>query len=201
MLLTFYKAPINSLFSLISKLSILTIISGVILSCSPNKSTTSIKFMVSELSSRLEIQKSSISGHNRIYSFLNSNGEQIYLTGLSECHAGLKGSESSLSRQLFVGFENLRILQTQKMRIAPFPLRNIASASIDMEPLKLVSFSSKKGNCILDIVFWSAMDKSTPISDEKIIRWADTATPKYLDVLTYALSLVAESIGTEKSGD
>lgn len=169
-----------------------------IVSCTQNKSTNSLKFSSSELSKILNLPTANIARVGNLYSFIQDGQDAIFFTGMYECRAKLKGNEAALSRQLYVGFENLRIIDQASLPDIS-ALRVVASSTIDDIHLSLVSYSSRDNNCITDVIFWTP-DLTTnynenpydapPLSDPEKIAWADKYSPKFQEIFLNALASV-----------
>ncbi len=118
-----------------------------ILSCSGNNSTSFLSMDRATESPSLK----PVSGSHGLYE-LNTSEGRLFAASLKECQLELTASPASLTRQLFVGFDNLHILSQEKQEQGQ--ILSEAEASIDGSPILLLAISTKQSDCIFDTVFW-----------------------------------------------
>lgn len=92
-----------------------------------------------------------VSGSHGLYE-LNSAEGQIFAASLKECQLADKTSPASLTRQLFVGLDNLHIFTQDREK--QNQIISEAAASLDGSPILLLAISTKRDNCIFDTIFW-----------------------------------------------
>ena len=85
----------------------------------------------------------------------------VYSTAIRECDTPGKASLRSLTRQLFVGFDDLRIIHQEKRPVGQSVIISIARASVDKHPVELIAYSAQIKNCTLDNVYWSTTPDKT----------------------------------------
>lgn len=129
----------------------LPILLGIV-SCTPSIST---KFLSLTSASSLKIPD--LKGIKKLpdsegaYS-INTSLETIYGSGIKECRVPTKASPASLNRQLFVGFNDLTIKRQERFKTGQFTSE--AHASLGDLDLFLLAISTRKADCIVDVVFW-----------------------------------------------
>lgn len=84
-----------------------------------------------------------------------ASAPSVYATALKECGVPDQHSIASLSRQLFVGLEGIKINARERIILDGAPgFHMSAEAKLEGSPVGLISYSVKLGKCVVDIVFW-----------------------------------------------
>lgn len=96
-----------------------------------------------------------------------SNRGPVYATALEQCGPSVRHSVASLSRQLLVGMEKVRISSRKPVELSSSAGVAIsASAIFEGEPISLRSFSFKVNQCLVDVVFWRSGVKESGWASE-----------------------------------
>lgn len=129
-----------------------------LISCSSQNPISSLEIQGEDLSNPVVL--SLIAEKPNIYTFTISGDEApTYLTAIKDCSLSKKVSYLTTTRQLFVGFDKLRMIK--QIKTEEDMLLSTATAFLDGANLNLVVFSHKTNKCITDFVFWMNGD-TTP---------------------------------------
>ncbi len=88
-----------------------------------------------------------------VYSIKTSQ-DGIFGSGIEECPIPPKATPASLNRQLYVGFDELKITNQERFKTGQFTSE--ATAQVGNNPIYMMAVSTKSKNCIRDVVFWKA---------------------------------------------
>lgn len=111
--------------------------------------------------------------------------EIIYATALEQCGPSVKHSIASLSRQLLVGLEKVRITSRKEVEIQSCPgFELTASALLEGSSVSIRSFSVKVSQCVVDVVFWRGGDSnnvwtSKPAAESSLLSVAQEIINSY----------------------
>lgn len=113
-------------------------------------------FSLSEISSEKDTNWKRVSDDPYVLKRRSTAGDyEVFLTSIEECGKTRKDLTASIGRQLFVGFDELRLRLQQVYPVkSSRVLRSIATASLDNKPVILVSYTSLENECSRDIVLW-----------------------------------------------
>ena len=108
----------------------------------------------------------------------------VYMTALSECPVQKSSSPVTRTRELFVGFKEVRMLHSTSLSLSNETVeKTILSASLDKNPLTAIVYSTHRKKCAFDIVLWQPNG-----SDDAALASAAT-------MLETNLNFVVSSIG------
>lgn len=83
---------------------------------------------------------------------IETSQQSVFASGLKECKVPSRSTPASLNRQLYVGFDNLKITNQDRFKTGQFTSE--ATALIGSDPIFMMAISSKSKDCIYDVVFW-----------------------------------------------
>lgn len=108
-----------------------------------------------------QIEQISSSPHT--YRAVSTNGSSpLFFSAVKEC-GNKKDSLPSAVRQLFVGFQKVRIRRQEDLTLGGLPgLLAVIDAELERTPLSLASYTLKNGTCSYDYVFWSTNSETIP---------------------------------------
>ncbi len=112
--------------------------------------------------------------------------DSYYLTSIKDCSFNKPISTQVTTRQLLVGLTNIHIRHQEKLELGQTPLLiSILEADLDSEPLLMACYTVQQGNCITDVVVWSAEtmpDKIRPhLQMTKLVDLAETLFPAVIN--------------------
>jgi hypothetical protein len=134
-----------------SRLAAIVLLCGLS-ACAPSSSTGFLSLLKA---SNLNI--SNLKSVNKVkdaegaYLIDTTHGE-VFGSSLKECGVPPKATPASLNRQLFVGFDNLKISRQERFKTGQFTSE--ASAKFGEIDIFLLAISTRTKNCIIDVVFW-----------------------------------------------
>lgn len=115
------------------------------------------------LSSSDSIKVTRLAGSPSVYQTDIPAKAPIYATTIKECGINDQTPNQSLARELFVGFDNPRIIaQAGKSLSSKEFLFTCAQAQLDSEPVSISVYSLREDDCVTDILFWSAIAEPLP---------------------------------------
>jgi len=138
-------------------------------------------FTSSSQSSSAQLQRAasltlvSSSGDTFVYQIADPELQpSIFLTVIDECGTSRRELKPSLSRQLFVGFEDLRVVKSQQLNGPSGPaLETLVQAAVEETPVSIVSYLTIGSRCSRDVVFWS--EHSNPKDLRDLLQTHQTA--------------------------
>ena len=99
-----------------------------------------------------------------------TSGASAHVASFEACSPKLSNSLAVTTRQLLVGFDNLRILKTTPLTQNTTSLITTAIAKLNQTQLLLAIVSSRRGNCVTDVAAWTSAsaeaDKNEQLLEE-----------------------------------
>ena len=131
-------------------------------SCAFGSSSTSDSLALA--SSNLGLEK--LSSDPYLYEVQSgSTGTGTYVTAIKDCSLNAKTSAKAATRQLLVGFKNIKIIEQSSVTINDQAcLRSRITAEDESGPVELSVYSRRQGRCIIDLAFWG-----TPQANESAL--------------------------------
>ncbi|RMG42414.1 MAG: hypothetical protein D6719_06380 [Candidatus Dadabacteria bacterium] len=156
------RKAIRRIFNQLPAIAPLIILFTTSCSIFASSTSTSVKIPAKRVSSN-SWRFTQLSAEPFVYRADNSSdGHALYFTAIKDC--GLPKNSvntAALTRQLLVGFENIRVLRKDNRSLNDTNITQVFfSASLDNTPLVLVSYSFQKADCITDVVFWDKKSAS-----------------------------------------
>lgn len=85
----------------------------------------------------------------------SSDSAPGYITAIRDCNQGKKSTEKATTRQILIGFDDLRIRRQEAVTIADHHgLASAVEATYDGTPIDLYFYSIKESTCVVDLVLW-----------------------------------------------
>lgn len=96
-------------------------------------------------------------------------GGRSYLALVEECGISEKVSSKGTTRELLIGFDNIKIESHQEHTLAGHQvLESRASAQVDQLPVNLITFALRHDECVRDYVFWSPAEQPSESSAQYV---------------------------------
>jgi len=107
------------------------------------------------------------SGETFVYQIADQKLQpSIFVTVIDECGSSRRELKPSLSRQLFVGFDDLRVVESQQLTRPSGPaLETLVQAAVEETPVSIVSYLTIGSRCSRDVVFWSEHSNPNELRD------------------------------------
>lgn len=87
--------------------------------------------------------------------------EPFFVTVLRDCTISEKFSHRATTRQLLVGFSQLKVLNQEPIEVGPEKvLRSVVSGVLDVDPVFISTFTLRRGSCVTDLVMWKQSDEA-----------------------------------------
>ena len=113
--------------------------------------------------------------------------QELFFTAIEDCSVGENVSKVGAARQLFIGLSDLQILEQEEYTVSSPTgsthkgLRSVVSAKMDSEPLSIMSFSLRRGECVRDYVAWKAAPTQSSVDGSIMGQAERTLFQRYLD--------------------
>jgi len=102
------------------------------------------------------------------------------MTTLEECDEDLRISTAALTRQLFVGLQNMEVKEQKTVREKdPSILLSVLNGRMEGVNIYIKSLSHKDSGCVKDMVIWSKdNEKLETIDDSLLIKLSESIFKK-----------------------
>lgn len=110
--------------------------------------------------------------------------EPFFVTVLRDCTISEKFSHRATTRQLLVGFTQLKVLNQEPIEVGPEKvLRSVVSGILDVDPVFISTFTLRRGSCVTDLVMW----KQSNEAKDAIVGTlgSNTVAQKFADATTH----------------
>jgi hypothetical protein len=115
-----------------------------------------------------------------------SGSEQAFLTVVRDCVQPDKLTYQASTRQLLVGFADLRIVRQEPLALGNHSvLRTVVLATLDASPVIAATFTQRVEGCLIDVVVWRAASTEPAPSERhptphppkaELVRFTELAT-------------------------
>ena len=113
-------------------------------------------YQLVELPDLRDSKESGFSAETGDPTVLRAAGGAARVTAIRECDIDVPTPPLSRTRQLFVGFKEVKLPVASMLEIDGVPVqRTSISANLDEVPLSVVDYSFKTSECAFDIILWT----------------------------------------------
>jgi hypothetical protein len=152
----------------------ISLIVGTLSGCSVTNPSTSESIPLSKeaISASYQCTRLKETGDAQVYSCLEwsehggarsepTTNDPLFVTVLRDCSISEKFSHQATTRQLLIGFTDLKILSQEPIDMGPEKvLRSVVSGTLDVDPVYVSTFTLKRGSCVTDLVMWKQSDEA-----------------------------------------
>lgn len=86
----------------------------------------------------------------------------LFVTVVRDCSISEKFSHRATTRQLLVGFSNLKVLNQEPVDLGEQKvLRSVVAGILDVDPVYVSTFTLRSGSCVTDLVMWTKSEEAT----------------------------------------
>ncbi|MCB9030344.1 MAG: hypothetical protein H6619_04770 [Deltaproteobacteria bacterium] len=187
-----YSKDRNRFLELVLKICAI-ILSACIISCSSLGSTTSIEFPRNKIEQLEPKNLKKISKDPSIYSFTpdEDTKQPAYFTAVKDCSFTAESSKLTTTRQLFVGFDQLKLLRHQEV-LQQNILLSIAQVKLDQTYFGVATYSLKEGSCVTDFIFW--MQCPPEIVDQEHLPNLEKHLPAFERIVSLGIDYLEDKL-------
>jgi len=101
----------------------------------------------------------------------------LFLTALRACAIPEKLSYQATTRELLVGMTNIEVVRQEPVQLGSTKaLHSVVSGMLDADPVRLSTFTLRKGDCITDLIMWDFVVENIASTDPSHSTFAAVST-------------------------